>query len=327
MQSPTTPTKDYLALIPTEHARNDPHLSAGNRKAAKRTFPWEPKSDEIQPALPLPHDDDDCTRERKRRRLEELLPTSTNESPTENTTHDTTVALSAATATESDSVTDMHPNVMTAGAPRNYWTPAEDVQLTRAVTNTPKKKRGGIDWVAISAQVSGRTTIQCHNRWHRVLDSRTNLMTAGAPRNYWTPAEDEQLTRAVTNTPKKKRGGIDWVAISAQVSGRTTIQCHNRWHKVLDPSMNPTASRRTGKWKEDEDIELKDAVHKHGGKDWPAIAILVPGRTAGQCQYRWHDVLDPSIALATSSRTTTLGRSGTVPFTLTEAPPYLVDIL
>jgi hypothetical protein len=63
----------------------------------------------------------------------------------------------------------------------------------------------------------------------------------------------------------------------------------------LDPIINSTANRLTGEWEEDEDIKLKNAVHKHGGKDWAAIAALVPGRAANQCCYRWHQVLDPSI--------------------------------
>jgi hypothetical protein len=32
-----------------------------------------------------------------------------------------------------------------------------------------------------------------------------------------------------------------------------------------------------GTWSEDKDIKLKDAVQRHGGKDWGAIAALVPG--------------------------------------------------
>jgi uncharacterized protein (DUF2237 family) len=41
----------------------------------------------------------------------------------------------------------------------------------------------------------------------------------------------------------------------------------------------------------------------HNGKDWFAIATLVPGRTKRQCHNRWHDALDPRI-----HRTT--GRTG-----------------
>ena len=65
-----------------------------------------------------------------------------------------------------------------------------------------------------------------------------------------------------------------------------------RWHDALDPSID-RANGRTGKWAEDEDIKLKDAVQTHGGKDWAAIAALVPGRTRKQCCRRWNNVFDP----------------------------------
>jgi hypothetical protein len=43
----------------------------------------------------------------------------------------------------------------------------------------------------------------------------------------------------------------------------------------LDPSID-LANGRTGKWAENEDIKLKDAVQIHGGKEWVAITALVP---------------------------------------------------
>jgi hypothetical protein len=42
----------------------------------------------------------------------------------------------------------------------------------------------------------------------------------------------------------------------------------------LDPGID-LANGRTGKWAEDEDIKLKDAVQIHGGKEWIAITALV----------------------------------------------------
>jgi hypothetical protein len=45
---------------------------------------------------------------------------------------------------------------------------------------------------------------------------------------------------------------------------------------------------------------LKNAVSMHGGKDWAAIAAMVPGRTKSQCYQRWHYALDPSIDQANS---------------------------
>jgi hypothetical protein len=49
---------------------------------------------------------------------------------------------------------------------------------------------------------------------------------------------------------------------------------------------------RAGQWTTEEDVQLKDAVEKHEGKDWTDIAALVPGRTKKQCAKRWQYVLD-----------------------------------
>jgi hypothetical protein len=62
----------------------------------------------------------------------------------------------------------------------------------------------------------------------------------------------------------------------------------------LDPSIS-RASGRSGKWTEDEDSELRDAVQTLGDKEWVAISALVPGRMRRQCYNRWKDALDPSI--------------------------------
>jgi hypothetical protein len=70
----------------------------------------------------------------------------------------------------------------------------------------------------------------------------------------------------------------------------------NRWYDVLDPNID-RSNARTGKWGGDEDSKLKDAVQRHGDKDWVAVAALVPGRT--------NKDLNPSIAL-------TAGRAGII---------------
>jgi hypothetical protein len=146
---------------------------------------------------------------------------------------------------------------------------------------------GDKNWVAISALVTGRTNIQCNNRWHHVLD--LSIDRANERTGKWLEDEDIKLKDAV-----QLYDGKDLVSIAALVPGRTNIQCTNRWHHVLDSSID-RAIARTGKWAEDEDNKLKDAVQTHGGKNWGAITALVPGRTRKQCLRRWHDVLDPSI--------------------------------
>jgi hypothetical protein len=139
---------------------------------------------------------------------------------------------------------------------------------------------------------------------------------------HWTPGEDAKLTSAVTNTSKKRWGREyirDWVAIAALVPGRAGSgskekQCSSRWHDYLDPTIDRTIGR-TGKWAEDEDIKLKDAVQTHGDKNWGAIAALVPGRTLKQCNKRWRDVLD-------RNRSTVLGKARR---TLKKAPALTLE--
>jgi myb proto-oncogene protein len=86
-----------------------------------------------------------------------------------------------------------------------------------------------------------------------------------------------------------KKHGNNWVAVATLVPGRTRDQCSQRWTRTLDPSNGKNA----GKWTPDEDAKLTKAVKKYG-KDWVAVAALVPGRSNVQCYQRWTKNLDPS---------------------------------
>jgi hypothetical protein len=307
-----------------ESVRDDPQMNQNltvtgvRRKAAKRTFPWDLPADEVQLTLPRTQDEvrDDFIRETNRPRLEELLPTLIDEAPTENTTQDTTVALPSPDAAAADSdathpVTDAHPNVSTTWAPlprcyptdpvtdthpnvttsppRRNWTPVEDEQLTRAITNTPKKEHLGeltSDWVTITAQVPGRTKKSCQSRWWKTLDPNIDTVTARSEN--WIEDEDKKLKDAV-----REHGIKSWKKVAARVPGRTTKECKNRWCETLKPKIDP-APARSGKWTVDEDTKLKDAVQVHGAKKWEEIAALIPGRTGGQCCGMWRKRLDPN---------------------------------
>jgi hypothetical protein len=187
--------------------------------------------------------------------------------------------------------TALDPSIDRTSGRTGHWTEDEDIKLKDAV-----QTHGGKNWSGISALVPGRTKMQCTHRWYSILDP--SIDRAGGRPCKWAEDEDIKLKGAV-----QTHGGKNWGAIAALVPGRTEVQCRSRWHGTLIPNMEPTTTR-VGKWSEDEDIKLKDAVQVHGSKKWNEIAALVPDRTKRQCCNRWHQVLVPRIDRASE-------RSGT----------------
>jgi hypothetical protein len=157
------------------------------------------------------------------------------------------------------------------GQPRRGWKPEEDAKLTEAVN-----KYGKDCWVSVAAMVPGRTNRHCRKRWVDTLDH------ANGNKGIWKPEEDAKLTEAV------KKHGNHWVSVAAMVPGRTDIQCRPRWIHNLD-----SANGNKGTWTPEEDATLTEAVKKYG-KNWVAIAAMVPGRTDIQCRPRWIHTLDPT---------------------------------
>jgi hypothetical protein len=125
-----------------------------------------------------------------------------------------------------------------------------------------------------------------------MTDTQPNARATAAFRR-WTTHEDTRLNKAVlVRTRDGKRQS--WDAIAALVPGRTKTQCQSRWYDSFDPRIVRTTTYMD-KWTPDEDDKLKDAVQMHNGKNWFAIATLVPARTKKQCRRRWRDALDPRI--------------------------------
>ena len=63
------------------------------------------------------------------------------------------------------------------------------------------------------------------------------------------------------------------------------------------PSGKSAFKRRAsmGKWTEEEDDLLRQAVSEFGGKSWKKIASRLSGRTDVQCLHRWQKVLKPGL--------------------------------
>jgi hypothetical protein len=285
------PNEDAEDSISTEHEREDPDLNrtfAVRRKAAKRTLPWDLVGEELNLTPSLRPQAEDI-RATKKPRLEEPLSASTDEVATKLSSHDTAVSHSAAADADHADV-----DLVKATRAKVHWTPEEDAKLTSAITNTRKIMHGKeyrIDWVAITALVPGRAGGQCLSRWHYILNCGIDRVNGHT--GTWTKEEDSKLKDAV-----QEHGGKDWAAISALVQGRTKNQCCCRWHDVLNPSIvganksTEGANKSSGRWTEDEDLKLKEAVQTHGGTNWGAIAALVPGRTHKQCWKRWHQCIE-----------------------------------
>jgi hypothetical protein len=254
------------------------------RKVGIRTYPW-PAAEEDNPALPPPPPpplpvpvpvplEDEGIPAAKRPRLQ--TPTSfataldgvTTDPPDDTFIYPVTPAAPL-------------PSAATSREPRRNWTGEEDAKLTEAV-----KKHGKI-WVAVAAMVPDRTNDQCRERWVHTVDPVNG--NKGKPRRSWTGEEGTKLTEAV------KKHGNKWVAVATLVPGRTNQQCHKRWTQALDPA-NGLKGR---KWTGEEDAKLTEAVKKHG-KNWVAVATLVPGRTDSQCRARWVKCLDPDRASNTA---------------------------
>lgn len=146
-------------------------------------------------------------------------------------------------------------------APRR-WTREEDEALRSAVESHREK-----NWKAIAALVPGRNHTQCLQRWTKVL-------APGLVKGHWSPHEDELLRRLVAAEQK------NWGEVAAQIPGRTSKQCRERWHNHLDPNIV------RGAYSPEEDRIILEAQARLGNR-WSVIAAMLPGRTEDAVKIRW----------------------------------------
>jgi hypothetical protein len=175
------------------------------------------------------------------------------------------------------------------GPSRSRWKPEEDAKLIEAV-----EKFSGKNWIAIAEMVTGRTNLQCRQRWAAHLDPTVERTTTGKEGKRWEEEEDELLMDAM------KIHGKDWSRVAVLVPGRTHKQCYNRWSKNVCPDIDKMTAYNKDKWTVKEDEMLINAVKKLGNRDWVRVAALVPGRTNTECWSRWSNQVPPSVNRTTA---------------------------
>jgi hypothetical protein len=98
-------------------------------------------------------------------------------------------------------------------------------------------------------------------RWFRV-ERENSVVTDG--RMPWILASSAERVDEQVNEQQSKTASwrMRYKRTVTEIGpGRTANQRNGRWHNALNPSIALTAGR-TGKWVEDEDSKLEDAVQK-----------------------------------------------------------------
>ena len=102
----------------------------------------------------------------------------------------------------------------------------------------------------------------------------------------WTEDEDDLLRSAID---KCGHPPYNWKRISRKYFRgiRSSVQCKNRWMKVLQPGLKRSA------WTNEEDTIVREQMQL--GKSWSEIAKLLHGRIPEQVRDRWMNTLDPTL--------------------------------
>ena len=144
------------------------------------------------------------------------------------------------------------------------WTNEEDQLLRRAILYYGPK-----NWQQISYCLNGRNNSQCFHRWMKGINPKIK-------RSKWSFMEDLYLGIALNKIYVNQK----WSKIACHLSGRTDIQCRERWCNILDPSLEEI------NWNKEEDKKLIVLYDKYG-KKWSLIAKVFGNRTDNTIWRRW----------------------------------------
>lgn len=170
-----------------------------------------------------------------------------------------------------------------------------------------------------------------YNSSHGPLPSRTSPTAYGSPSSSTPTNADKPTTpRSPTRSPPKlvnspedigsfhenRTSLANWSpgsgksrspGIDSQSSNGKQSLCSQNEHNKSESRRGSSSSSKAGssiatkrrasmgKWTEQEDELLRQAVEEHNGKNWKKIANHLPGRSDVQCLHRWQKVLKPGL--------------------------------
>ncbi|KAI0036003.1 hypothetical protein K488DRAFT_41939 [Vararia minispora EC-137] len=139
------------------------------------------------------------------------------------------------------------------------WDPSSEKRLAEAV-----EIYGVENWSLVAKYISeDALPASCQAHWHRSLDPSVK-------KGRWTDEEDERLKRAIVAF------GKSWVDVATVMEGRTSDQCREHFQEY------GKKANKKGRWNEEEDALLREAVEELGTKRWKEVAERVEGRSDTQ---------------------------------------------
>jgi len=181
-----------------------------------------------------------------------------------------------------------------SGYGKGAWSSEETDALVEALgIHTQTSTSNKIRWKVISDLMNGRrSAIQCALRWNYLTKSRGRTDLVEGP---WSESEDKRLIEGVKLYDGQGRSGrVSWAKVCEHVGTRTLQQCHSRYLRYLQFSLDGKKKKKRIRWTPEMDALLDEGVKKYkgagkmGGISWYEVAKLFNGEVNHvQCNSRW----------------------------------------
>lgn len=144
--------------------------------------------------------------------------------------------------------------------------------------NSPSSKFSMLSYQSADPNLSSKFTpfLQPKQSMESKIGSLNPSTKQKKIRKLFSVEEDHLLTTIMYGQPF-----TTWIAVAAQIPGRTARQCRDRWANYLSPN------NKNGPWSQNED-EILAEKHKEYGPQWTIISKFFDGRSENNVKNRWY---------------------------------------